>query len=262
MRTGSILCASAMALMVLAPGAGKAGAQAANILQATVGESAQNTAEVSTEQLRRILADRSALVLDTRSRAEFEAGHIPGAHVFDGSAAAQIATVERLAGGDKSKPLVLYCNGPFCRASKRTADQLVRAGFANVRRYQLGIPIWRALGGPTEIELAGIARIFGIDRTAVFIDARSAEEFARGTLPGVRNLTLENLDATIKRMISGELKDSPLPTDDFNRRIVLIGRDAAQARKLADAMSMRPWHNVAYFPGSFETLAATLGTKQ
>src|SRR6266513_536330 len=53
--------------------------------------------------------------------------------------------------GDKSKALVLYCNGPFCQASKRVSEQLVAGGFTNVRRYQLGIPIWRALGGPTEI---------------------------------------------------------------------------------------------------------------
>jgi hypothetical protein len=36
------------------------------------------------------------------------------------------------------------------RSSQTTAEQLVAAGFTNVRRYQLGIPVWRALGGPTE----------------------------------------------------------------------------------------------------------------
>src|SRR5512138_3541739 len=67
-----------------------------------------------------------------------------------------VAAVERLVGGDKGKALVLYCNGPFCQASKRISEQLVPAGFTNVRRYQLGIPIWRAVGGPTEVELEGI----------------------------------------------------------------------------------------------------------
>ena len=50
----------------------------------------------------------------------------------------------------------------------------------------------------------------------------------------------------------------PLPEDDFNRRIVLFGREGAQARKLAEMLSKRPWHNLAYFPGSFETLAAAV----
>ena len=92
--------------------------------------------------------------------------------------------------GDKSKALVLYCNGPFCQASRRLSEQLVAAGFSNVRRYQLGIPIWRALGGPTAIELEGILRIFRVDQTAVFFDARSPEEFSKGSLPGARNIPL------------------------------------------------------------------------
>src|SRR5438874_2209939 len=96
----------------------------------------------------------------------------------DAPASAYAAAVERLVGGDKSKPLVLYCNGQFCQASRTLSDQLVAAGFTNVRRYQLGIPMWRALGGPVEIELEGILRVYKIDQTAIFLDARSAAEFA------------------------------------------------------------------------------------
>ena len=250
---------TALAAVALLAINAKANAQGAGILQATLAEPNQKTEEVSTDQLRRILTDRSAIVLDTRTRDEFEAGHIPGARNLDVPPAKKMAAVERLVNGNKSAALVLYCNGPFCQASRRLAEQLVAAKFTNVRRYQLGIPIWRALGGPTEIELPAITRIFGIDRTAVFIDARPAEEFAKGTIPGARNLTLESLGATIKKMMSGELKDPPLPLDDFNRRLVLVGGDGSQARKLADAMSTRPWHNVAYFSGPFETLAAALG---
>ena len=60
---------------------------------------------------------------------------------------------------------------------------------------------------------------------------------------------------------AGKLKNLPFPEDDFNRRIVLFGSDTAQARKLANTLSKRPWHNVAYFPGSFETLASALKGK-
>jgi rhodanese-related sulfurtransferase len=209
--------------------------------------------------MRRILVDKSAIVLDSRPRAEFDAGHIPGAQPLDGPASTHVATAERLAGGDKSRRLVLYCNGPYCGASKRVAAQLVAAGFTGVQRYQLGMPIWRALGGPTEIELDGIVRIFKKDRTAVYIDARSAEEFAKGSLAGARNMTSEDAPAILKRMAAGNVQDAPLPLDDFNRRIVLFGREAAQARKLAEILSTKPWHNVAYFPGSFQTLVNTLG---
>ena len=224
-------------------------AQSATILQATLGESGK-TAEISTEQLRAILRDGSALVLDTRSRAEFDAGHIPGARNLDAVPSAQIAAVDAFVNGDRNRALVLYCNGPYCQASRRLGEQLADSGFTDVKRYQLGIPVWRALGGPVAVERAGITRIFKADRTAVYIDARSAEDFAKGSLPGA-------ISASADDVISGKLKMA-LPEDDFNRRIVLFGADAAQARKLADFMSKRPWHNVSYYPGSYESLAAAL----
>src|SRR5689334_23321284 len=97
----------------------KVHAQDANILQATFAEPNQKTPQVSTEQLRRILADGSAIVIDARARAEFEAGHIPGAHQLDVPPADKVAAVERLVKGNRNAALVLYCNGPFCQASRR-----------------------------------------------------------------------------------------------------------------------------------------------
>jgi rhodanese-related sulfurtransferase len=233
-------------------------AQGTSIEQATLMEPEAKTKEISTEQLRHILADGSAIVIDARPRIQFDAGHIPRARVLDTPPDDQIAAVERLANGNKATALVVYCNGPYCQASRRLAKRLVAGGFTNVQRYQLGMPVWRALGGPTEIELNGIIRIFKADQTAVFIDARPAEDFGKGSLRGARNLTVESLDGTLKQMMSGKLTNPPLPLDDFNRRIVLFGRDGAQVLGLAKAMSKRAWNNVVYFPGSYETLAAGL----
>ena len=251
----SLTAMAALTLSLLLEGAA---AQTVTIYQATLAEANQKTQEVSTEQVQRIVADGSAILVDTRSRAEYAAGHIPSAQALNGPVSAHVTELERLVGGDKSRALVLYCNGPYCGQSGRLANQLVAAGFTNIRRYQLGIPVWRALGGPTEIELEAIVRILKVDRTAVFIDARSGEEFAKGSIPTARNLPIKIVDETIKKMASGQLVDAPLPTDDFNTRVVLFGRDATQARAIADLMAKRPWHNVSYFPGSFETLAAAL----
>ena len=243
--------AFAFAAISLAAMSATSRAQPGNIYEATLTEANQKTPEISTQALRRILADRGAVVLDARKRSEYVAGHIPGAHALDAPPDRIVAAVERLVNGDKRKALVLYCNGPFCQASRRASELLVDAGFSNVQRYQVGIPIWRALGGPTEIEIEGIRRIFNVDRTAVFFDARVPEEFARGSLPGAHNVPVDQLP-------SGALKRAPLPEDDFNTRIVLFGRDAAQARALAEALSKTPWHNVMYFPGTFESLQAAL----
>lgn len=223
-----------------------------SIYQATLSEVGQRTKEVSTEQLRVILAENSAVVLDTRPRAEFVGGHIPTAHNVDGPASTAIAAVQSLVNGDKTKPLVLYCNGPFCQASRRLADQLVDAGFTNVRRYQLGMPIWRALGGPTEIELEGVVRVFAADKTAVYFDARSTDEFSKGSIPGAKNVPADTIP-------SGGVQKAPMPQEDFNTRIILFGRDAPQARALADAFIKRPWHNILYFAGPAESLISAVG---
>lgn len=240
---------SRIVVIAAALSVGEAVAQEINIYQAKIGETDQKTEEISTEQMRKILSDGSATILDTRPRAEFVNGHIPGAKNLEGPPSAAVAAVERLVGGDKSKALVLYCNGPFCQASRRLSGQLRDSGFTNVRRYQLGMPVWRALGGPTVVELEGVIRIHKNDQTAVLLDARSAEEFAKQSLPRARNLPPET---------AVTVQGGPMPLDDFNTRIVVFGRDAAQARALADALSKRPWHNVAYFPGRFEALLAAV----
>jgi rhodanese-related sulfurtransferase len=93
-----------------------------------------------------------------------------------------VAEIGRLLNGNKATALVLYCNGPFCGKSKRLADELLAAGYTNVRRYQLGIPVWRALGGVTEIEPAGLRHVVDNDETVVLIDTREADDFRSGTL--------------------------------------------------------------------------------
>jgi len=207
-------------------------AQGPSVHQATLAEPNQKTQEVSTEDVRRILADGSAILIDPRKRAEYVAGHIAGA-----KNANSVDEIGRLVGGDKGKALILYCNGQHCQASRNLSGELVAAGFANVRRYQLGIPMWRALNGPVEIELEGIQRIYRIDQTALFFDARSAEDFAKTNLPATHNVPADKL-------ATDGLRKAPMPNNDFNTRIALFGRDAAQARTLADAVGKTPYQNV------------------
>lgn len=229
-----------------------------DIYQATLAEPDPKTFQVSTEEVRKILADGSAILLDSRKRAEFEAGHIAGACNIapppGATPAEYVAAVERFVRGDKNRPLVVYCNGQYCRQGRQLSAHLVEFGFTDVKRYQLGIPVWRALGLPVEIEFEGIVRIFGIDRTVVYFDARSPKEFAQGTIPGAHNVPADEFET------NGVAK-APLPRNDFNTRIVIFGRDGAQARKLADAIGMTPFQNVSYFSGTFEQLSAAIKNK-
>jgi rhodanese-related sulfurtransferase len=218
---------------------------AAPIEDATLGETSP-CPDISTAAMRQFLSDGSALIIDTRTVAEFDAGHLPGARLVERTSKKHLEAVDTIAGGNKAAKLVLYCNGPFCKASRTLAGELVKAGYTDVRRYQLGLPVWRALGGVVAIERDGVARIFKADQTAVFVDTRPAAEFAKGSLAGAVNIPAE------------KLASATLPDDDFNRRIVLFAADEAQARKAADIMGKRPWHNVSYFPGSFESLRQAL----
>ena len=237
-----------------------------NIFQATLGESGQRTAEVSTEQLRRILADQSAVVLDTRPFREFAISHIPGARnvaakpgVPMSAYVSDVAEIGRLIEGKRETPLVLYCNGPYCGKSKRLAEELLTAGYTNVRRYQLGIPVWRALGGLTEIEAEGLRHVVANDPTAVLIDAREVDVFRTGSLPNARSIprsgVLEGKDV-------GEVKrakdDGRLPMEDHNTRLIVIGREVTEARYVAEALAREAFHNVAYFRGRFEEAQTVL----
>jgi rhodanese-related sulfurtransferase len=238
-----MLASIALALAILD---GPAHAQGSDIAHATLGETSP-TADISTAEMQQILKDGSAVVIDARTTAEFEAGHLPSARLVERISASHLETVTKFTDGNKAAKLVLYCNGPYCKASRNLAGELVKAGYTNVTRYQLGMPVWRALGGgPVVIERGGIARIFKADQTAIFIDTRPAADFAKGTLGNARNIPTE------------KLASAKLPDDDFNRRIILFGWDEADARKAADIMSKRPWHNVSYYPGSFESLRQVL----
>ena len=243
-----------------------AGAAGPSIYQATLEEAGQKTLEVSTEDLKRILAAGSAVVVDARPHLEYAMSHIPGARNVAPKAGvsmsmyvSDVSEVERLVGGDRSRALVLYCNGPFCGKSKRLGEELLAAGFTSVRRYQLGIPVWRALGGLTEIEVEAVQHVYRNDRTAVFIDARATEEFGAGSLAGARSIPQ---GATQPGKDVGEVRrakdDGRLPMLDHNTRIIVFGKDGTQARALAEAIIGEAFHNVSYFAGTVETLRSAV----
>ena len=245
-------------LPILVAGIAGASAQVIDVFHATLDERNAKTPEVSTADVQKALAEGSAIVLDSRKRAEYVNGHIAGAKSVsptgEAPPAAFAAAVEQLVSGDKSKALILYCNGAHCQASRQLADTLVAAGFTNVKRYQLGIPMWRTLSGALEIELEGVLRVYKLDKTAVFFDARTAEDFARGSLDGSHSVPADQL-------ASDGLRKAPMPNNDFNTRIILFGRDGTQARTLADVIGKTPYQNVSYFPGRYEDLVAALNGK-
>jgi rhodanese-related sulfurtransferase len=248
------------------PPAAPAHAAAASIFGATLGESGEATPELSTEEMKGILAAGTTVVFDARPFREYAVSHIPGARnvaakpgVPMSDYVSDVAEIGRALHENKAAPVVLYCNGPFCGKSKRLAAELKTAGYTNVRRYQLGIPVWRALGEPTQIEPAALGRVVLKDRTSWVIDARDPAAFRAGTITGARNIprsgVLRGKDVGV---VKEAKNDGRLPVEDHNTRVVVVAKDAADARFVAEALAREAFHNVAYFGGTFEEASAAL----
>jgi rhodanese-related sulfurtransferase len=232
-----------------------------NIYQATLRESNQKTPEISTQEMQKILEEKSATVFDPRSPKEYAIDHIPGAiniapkNTGSDARDSVISEIGRRVKNNKAAPIVLYCNGPVCGKSRRVANQLIAAGYTNVRRYQLGIPIWRVLVGLTEIELEGILYVVEKDQTAVLIDARDPEEFKTATIPGAVNIPFSGVKPGKNDEIKRAKNDGRLPVEDHNTRIIIFGRSHNQARALAAKLAkVASFHNVSYFAGDFQEL--------
>jgi hypothetical protein len=46
--------------------------------------------------------------------------------------------------------------------------------------------------------------------------------------------------------------------EDHNTRLIVFGRDVADARYVAEALTREAFHNVAYFRGSFDEARSAL----
>ena len=82
--------------------------------------------DVSGEEARQLVAD-GALLLDVRTKAEFDQAHIPGA--INISVAELKGRLSEL--GDKQRPVVVYCRSG--NRSGRAKRMMEAAGFADVR---------------------------------------------------------------------------------------------------------------------------------
>lgn len=97
----------------------------------------------------RELQGGSSLLIDARSREGFAEGHLPGARSLPRG------EFERLLAGLRaevpfSTPLIVYCSGYGCSDSFILAEQLIAAGYRQVRVYEGGFPEWRDAGLPVE----------------------------------------------------------------------------------------------------------------
>ncbi len=239
----NVLLSLAFIVICLAVASNDAAAQSKpTVHQTTLGEAGQKTAEVTTEEVQRILVSKSEPLLDVRFAQEYAIAHIPGSiNLYE-------KELERItqAYPDKATRMVLYCNGPFCGKSKRLSEQLVKLGYTNVRRYQLGLPVWRALGNSVQTDLEGFKYVFKADKTAVYVDARSPSEFAKGSVPGAVSIQAGEAEKANE--------DGRLPHKDKGTRVIVFADTAEEARRVAEEIARKAYWNSSYFGGAFAEL--------
>ena len=84
-----------------------------------------------------VIENEQVLIIDTRTPAEFNEGHIPGAVNIDIDGEKFAAKVAEL---DKSRPVAVYCRGG--RRSKEAAEHMVSCGL-EVTELAEGILSWK-----------------------------------------------------------------------------------------------------------------------
>jgi len=100
------------------------------------------------------LQDPAVIVTDSRVRADYMGGTIPGAIHLPYTEVADRLDVLGCAvdfdGFDcaEARPVVLFCNGPWCGQSPTAIRRMIEAGFPaeRISYYRGGMQVWRMLG--------------------------------------------------------------------------------------------------------------------
>lgn len=93
--------------------------------------------EVTTEQLKAMVASKTVQIYDARSKEAFDKSHVDGAvslpvDKFDASKLPS----------DKASAIAFYCGGPACTLAPAAAKKALEAGYTNVLVYHEGIEGW------------------------------------------------------------------------------------------------------------------------
>lgn len=183
---------------------------------------------IETEELNNEYND--VIIVDVRSKFEFDVVHILSAKHVPISQASFSKDLEALRGKSDSKKLVFYCNGHTCKKSYHAVQKAAESGFENIYAYDSGIFDWISaypdkgvLLDETPVDKSKIipksdlkARLLELadfkakceGENAVVIDIR--EPFQRENIPDIKNIKNIPLDRLLALLNKGEFKDKEL----------------------------------------------------
>ena len=101
--------------------------------------------KVGVDEFEKLWKDKNNIVLDVRTKKEFEAGHIPGAINLDFMAP---SFAEKVAALDTNKVYLVHCAAG--RRSASATDQMSKMGFTKLIDLSPGFRAWEKAGKPVE----------------------------------------------------------------------------------------------------------------
>jgi rhodanese-related sulfurtransferase len=116
----------------------------AALIYTVVASQLSSLKELSTHEATLLMNKEDAYILDIRPVAEFKKGHILGSKQIKAELVTKgdFSTLEK----SKGKPIIIVCSmGMTC---KRTASQMLKAGFENVVTLKGGISAWQTANLP------------------------------------------------------------------------------------------------------------------
>ncbi len=114
------------------------------IIYSFVGAALSPVKQLSTHEATLLMNKEDAIVLDIRAANEFKAGHILGSQQLkaDELKDGNFAKLEK----SKDKPIIIVC--AMGMTAKKTATQMLKAGFEKVTVLKGGISAWQSASLP------------------------------------------------------------------------------------------------------------------
>ena len=105
---------------------------------------------INVDRFAELAKDPKCVVLDVRTRKEYDAGHLRGATNID---VTQPDFQQKVAALDKKTPYLIHCASGV--RSRRACQALERKGFAHLYNLEGGIKAWEESGKPVERDGSG-----------------------------------------------------------------------------------------------------------
>lgn len=164
-----------------------------------------------------------ATIVDVRSRAAYDGGHVPGAVSLP---VADARTLERLAAKGRPGSVVFYGDRRSSRAPIDALRIALSLGWKGASYLEGGLQAWVAEGRPLAVDAAYLERM---KPRGAILDVRSTARDGAVTLPGAT--AVRRTELRREHFVTGQ----GLPT------LVLLGEDGADPEPLAVAELIRGW---------------------